>query len=509
MIRWPRFLTPTQLSQIIRDQKNPLTALQIFNEATSRFPNYRHNGPVYSTIINTLANSGLLPQMKDVIHQMKQDSCECKDSIFTTAIKTYAKAGMLDEAVSLFKNLPQFNCVNWTESFLTLLQILVKQSKFDESTAHRLFIENSNAWEVKTRIRSLNVLIGALCRRNRSDLALQIFQEMNDQCCYPNKETYRVLMRGLCEDGRLNEATHLLYSMFWRISQKGSGEDVVVYRTLLEALCDNGHVEEAVEILRKVLRKGLKAPKRCLQGLDLENGSLEEIKCSINQALIRGGVPSLASYSAMAVDFYSEGNIDDANKVFEEMRERGFRPLVSTYEAKIRALCREGRADVAARVIEEEMVEGNCVPTVGTYNILLKGLCHERKSMRAVGYLDKMARQVGCVADKETYSVLVDGLCWEGRFVEASKVFERMLDRKYWPCGDTVFNKLIRGLCSVGRIYEAFVLLEEMVSQGKVPDGSVWNSLVAAVCTDEVDDFVGTTLEQLTNSCMNLEKELT
>ena len=50
-------------------------------------------------------------------------------------------------------------------------------------------------------------------------------------------------MKGLCEDRRLNEATHLLYSMFWRISQKGSGEDIVVYRTLLYALCDNRQVE--------------------------------------------------------------------------------------------------------------------------------------------------------------------------------------------------------------------------------------------------------------------------
>ena len=42
--------------------------------------------------------------MKEVIDWMKEDSCECKDSVFVNAvIKTYAVAGLLDEAVSLLK----------------------------------------------------------------------------------------------------------------------------------------------------------------------------------------------------------------------------------------------------------------------------------------------------------------------------------------------------------------------------------------------------------------------
>ncbi|CBI38708.3 unnamed protein product, partial [Vitis vinifera] len=464
-VKWPRFLIPTQLSQMIRTQKNPLTALKIFNEAKSKFPNYRHNGPVYATMINVLGSSGRIAEMREVIDQMKQDSCECKDSVFSSVMKTYARAGMVDEAVSLFKTLPQFNCVNWTGSFNTLLRILVKESKLE--TACRLFLEHSCGWEVKSRIGSLNLLMDALCQINRSDLALHVFQEMRYQCCSPDKESYRILMRGLCEDGRLNEATHLLYSMFWRISQKGGGEDIAAYRTLLDALCDNGHVEEALEILGKVLKKGLKAPKRCRGHLDLSyccNGEdIERTKGLINEALIRGGVPSMASYSAMAIDLYSERKIGEANQVLDEMRDRGFKPSLSIYEAKIAALCRW-------------------------------------KSAFAVGYLEKMARQVGCVADKETYSILVDGLCCDGRFVEASGILERMLIRSSSP-GVETYNTLIRGLCLMGRQYDAVIWLEEMVVQGKLPAVSVWDSLVASVCSNMTEAGVcSETLEKLWSS---------
>ncbi|XAR58023.1 hypothetical protein NMG60_11026357 [Bertholletia excelsa] len=486
-IIWPRVLTPTHLIQLIRNQRNPLKALEIFDQAKSKFPNYRHNGPVYATMINILGSLGRIAEMKEVIGQMKADSCECRDSTFVVAIKSYAKAGLLDEAISLFRNLPQFNCVNWTNSFNTLLEIMMKESELE--TAHCLFLESVHGWEVKSRVRSLNLLIDALCQRNRSDLALHVFQEMNNMCCYPDRETYQILMRGLCEDGRLNEAIHFLYSMFWRISRKGSGEDVVVYRTLLDALCNHGHIQEAVDILNKALRKGLKAPKQYCKQLDLKqcHGEVDllKIKVLIHEALIRGLVPNSDCYSAMAIDLYTEGKITEADKVVSEMNVKGFRPSLAIYEAKVAALCGEGRVDEAIQVIEGDVVGGNYVPIVGLYKAVIKGLCCEGKSALAVKYFEDLVRKVNSGPDKETYAILVDGLCNDGQFVEASQILERMLIKSYWP-SDATYSILIQGLCITGRQYEAVMWLEQMVSEGKIPEHSIWDALVTSFCPETV-----------------------
>ncbi|KAL6126333.1 hypothetical protein ACLB2K_074384 [Fragaria x ananassa] len=253
----------------------------------------------------------------------------------------------------------------------------------------------------------------ALCQKSRSDIALHVFQEMDYQGCNPDRESYRILMRGLCEDRRLNEATHLLYSMFWRISQKGCAVDIVIYRTLLDALCNNGKVEEAVEMLGKILRKGLKAPKKFHLKLDLSRYNYGEdtegIKRLINEAL-----------------------------------DRGFRPTSIVYGAKAAALCRERKVVEAVEMIEKEMVWANCVPTVKVFSIVVKGLCHEKQSVLAFEFLKKMEKQVGCVADKETYGVSVDGLCCESRFLEASRVLQEMLIRSRLPCAET-YSKVIRG----------------------------------------------------------------
>ncbi|KAE8734676.1 SER/ARG-rich protein 34A, putative isoform 1 [Hibiscus syriacus] len=378
-IRRPRILTPTHLSQIISTQKNPLTALQIFNQAHQKYPNYRHNGPVYATMINILGNSGRILEMKQVIHQMKNDSCECKDSVFVVAIITFASAGMVNEALNLFNTILQFNCVNFTESFNTILGTVLKESDF--KAAYQLF---------------------------------------SDNC--------------------------------WRISQKGSGEDIVIYRILLDALCDDGKVEEALEILGKVLRKGLKAPKSIRRRLDLnkcrDGEDTEATKRLIHEDLVRGGVPSMGSYSAMAIDLYNEGSIDEGDKVLDEM---------------------------------QDIKEGTCVPSVRLYNTILKCLCDAGDSELAVGYLKKMTKQVGCVATKESCSILVNGLCKDGKYVEASRVLEEMLIKSHRPGAET-YNGLIKGLCLIGRQYEAVMWLEEMVSQGMLPDISIWKSLVASVC---------------------------
>ncbi|KZV35657.1 hypothetical protein F511_29593 [Dorcoceras hygrometricum] len=483
-VRWPRILNPTQLSQILRGQKNPLKALEIFNKAKCRYPSYRHNGPVYAAMISILGGAGRLPEMKEVINQMKDDSCQCQDSLFAGIIKTYSNAGLFDEAISLFKSLREFNCVNFTESFNTLLEIMVKESKLEAS--YHVFLENFKGWEIKNRTRSLNLMISTLCEMKRADLALQILQEMRYQVCYPNRETYKILMRGLCEDGRVTEGTHLLYSMFWMISKKGCGADVTIYRKLLDTLCDKGEFQEAIKLLDKILRKGLKSQKKH-RNLDFsfiqneDESGIGRVKCLINEALVKGGVPSTDGYNAMAIDLYEEGRITEGDSVVQQMYLKSFRPSLEMFEAKVAALLTAGKVDEAIKVVEREMIENNCVPTFRLHNIVIKGLCNMGEALWALKYFEKASRKAGCVPNKEIYVSLVNGLCCDGKYMEASQMLEKMHINSFWP-GAEVYNELIQGLCLIRKPYIAVLWLEEMLSQAKIPDTSVWCSLVSSVC---------------------------
>lgn len=56
-------------------------------------------------MIDILGNSGRISEMREVINQIKDDSCECKDSVFSFAIKTYASHGLLEEVYPCLKAL--------------------------------------------------------------------------------------------------------------------------------------------------------------------------------------------------------------------------------------------------------------------------------------------------------------------------------------------------------------------------------------------------------------------
>ncbi|KAL2899467.1 hypothetical protein RDABS01_024549 [Bienertia sinuspersici] len=72
---------------------------------------------------------------------------------------------------------------------------------------------------------------------------------------HPNSYTYYIIIKGLCKDGFLNEATELLRSM----EDNGCPPDACTYNTIIRRFLYGKHISKALEFVTTMRRKGAAA----------------------------------------------------------------------------------------------------------------------------------------------------------------------------------------------------------------------------------------------------------
>ncbi|VAI17765.1 unnamed protein product [Triticum turgidum subsp. durum] len=184
---------------------------------------------------------------------------------------------------------------------------------------------------------------------------------------------------------------------------------------------------------------------------------------------------------------------ENAQKLFDEMVERGVEPDVPAYNALIDALCRGGDIARAQEHLKDMQQSRGLVPDAATYGPFLRAACASKDARDALRVLDRMRmhdltpnvftynaiirllcelgeiEEAYSVPDRHSYNMLLKLLIGVGRIDKAVEVWDGMETRGFHP-GAATYAVMIHGLsCKKGRLEEACGYFVMMVDEGIPP----------------------------------------
>ncbi|KAL4187733.1 hypothetical protein AMTRI_Chr09g40480 [Amborella trichopoda] len=331
-------------------------ALEVFKEMVSK--GVAPNSVTYNILVNGLCKDGKLDSAKALLKKMVGDGFLPDSVSYNTPIDGYCKSGGLIEAFKLLDEMVSKGLRMDTFTFKTLLNCLCDEKRVDDAYAMVVWDELMKN-EIFPSVSTFNSIIKCLCKLGRTKRGL-----------VPDGTTYNTLIHGFCREGRLEEA----FLFHHQVVEKFFKPHVITCNILIHGLCNR--------------RMGGK--------------TVDAITYNI---LIRG--------------LCYEGRIEDAIKLFEEMREKKLGPDKFSYNAILRGLSRAGRKEEAENLLRK-MIESGVLPDQITYTVL--GKSHSKESKHDSQCLDEES-------ESKFYINNIKKFCSEGRFEEAKYVMEEMVHK--------------------------------------------------------------------------------
>ncbi|KAF8022576.1 hypothetical protein BT93_F0172 [Corymbia citriodora subsp. variegata] len=171
-------------------------------------------------------------------------------------------------------------------------------------------------------------------------------------------------------------------------------------------------------------------------------------------------------------------NVDEALRLLDHLRLRGYRPDSLNLSSVIHALCDANRFEEARRRFVSFVSSGHVVPDERTCNTIVARLLDSRDPHGTL-------RVIRCLADVKpgyacsltNFNRLIDQWCCISKPGYGHRVF---LDMKSWGHRPSCvsYTTLIKGYCKLGYVRAAQKLFDEMVEEGIRPNSLTYSALV-------------------------------
>lgn len=347
-------------------------------------------------------------------------------------------------AICSMKYLAEVSILN---SFVLHLCSDIRAMHFDKNLLHDLcnIIESNSS---SLSLPSWNSVLSASLRTGRPDIFHRFYAMMIESDTAPDADTAGYLVRVLCREGEHDNA----YQVLRDASRKGIIPDVVSITQLITFFSKAKNFDYVSAILH----------------LMISGGSLPDLLTY--QAIIDG----LCNGSSVTM-------VDEAVRIFRNLKLKGYSPDVVTYTTIINGLCKGRRMDEAG-LLWREMISNGILPNKYTYNVIINGYLKAGDIIQARNLYEEMLSK-GFPESTLSCNTMLSGLCVNCRLADAIKLFKQMPMRRIERDVIT-YNTLIQGLCEGGKTSNAVELYSSLIVAGIKPSISTYTPLIFALCKE-------------------------
>ncbi|XP_057721583.1 pentatricopeptide repeat-containing protein At5g46580, chloroplastic [Arachis stenosperma] len=274
----------------------------------------------YSTIISCAKKCNLFDKAVYWFERMYKTGLMPDEVTYSAILDVYAKLGKVQEVINLYE---RGRATGWKPDPITFSVLGKMFGEAGDYDGIRYVLQEMKSIGVQPNLVVYNTLLEAMGKAGKPGFARSLFEEMIESGVEPNEKTLTAVIKIYGKARWSRDALEL-----WeRMKENGWPMDFILYNTLLNMCADVGLVEEA-ETLFKDMKQS------------------EHTK------------PDSYSYTAMLNIYGSEGDVDSAMELFEEMSRLGIQLNVMGCTCLIQCLGKAMEFDDLVRVFDVAIERG-------------------------------------------------------------------------------------------------------------------------------------------------------
>ncbi|CAD8156687.1 unnamed protein product [Paramecium octaurelia] len=336
---------------------------------------------IYNCLLDACINAGDLNRGFQLLNEMKQSQTIQLDEItYNTLIKGCGRKKRLNDAINLFEEMKQIGIKPNRISFNSLLDSCVKCNKmniawryfeemrkqygiFPDNFTYSILVNgiktnHSNRDELLRAITLLeqiqetgqfkpdeilyNSLIDACVKFNEIQKGMDLFREMKNKQIDPSSVTYGILIKAYGKMNDLNGA----FRMFEEMKQKKIPINDVTYGCLVDACVRNDRLDQALQFIDQMKAQNLPINTvlytTIIKGCCKQNQIDEALKYFNLMKQSPKTYPNLITYNSFLDGMVKNGQLNQADKLFQELVESTIKPDLITFSTLLKGHCRKG-----------------------------------------------------------------------------------------------------------------------------------------------------------------------